>query len=424
MLSLVRSTFLAPTFVSKSHCVRLLSAGGHTVPRPDTDSAPPPLTQLSEEEQTLKDTVKRFSHDVVSPLVREMDQNSKMDPSIISGTFNNGFMGVEIPTEYGGPGSSFFNVVLIVEELAKVDPSVSVFVDVQNTLVAPLIMEHGTEEQKQKYLTKISTDWLGAFCLSEESSGSDAFALKTVAKEDGDDYLITGNKLWITNAGHAKFFLVMANANPSKCYRGITCFLVDRDQPGVSVGKPEDKLGIRASSTCPVYFDNVRVPKSAILGDFGKGYKMAIECLNAGRIGIGAQMIGLAQGCMDLTVPYTQQRKQFGSRLIDFQGVQHQLADLACEIEAARLLVYNAARLKESNLPYIKEAAISKLYSSNVASKVSGRCVELMGGVGFTKEYGVEKFYRDCKIGTIYEGTSNIQLNTIAKLIDAEYQQH
>jgi short/branched chain acyl-CoA dehydrogenase len=328
---------------------------------------------------------------------------------------------VEIPTEYDGPEASFFSVVLIVEELAKVDPSVSVFVDVQNTLVAPLIIEHGTKEQKQKYLTRITKDWVGAFCLSEESSGSDAFALKTVAKPDGDDYLITGNKLWITNAEHASFFLVMANANPEQSYRGITCFLVDRSEKGVSVGKHEDKLGIRASSTCPVHFDNVRVPKSAILGQFGKGYKMAIECLNAGRIGIGAQMIGLAQGCFDATVPYMKERKQFGSRLIDFQGVQHQLAEMACEIEASRLLVYNAARLKENNLPYIKEAAIAKLYSSNVATKVTSKCVELMGGVGFTKEYPQEKFYRDCKIGTIYEGTSNIQMNTIAKLIDAEH---
>ncbi|KAI1707916.1 acyl-CoA dehydrogenase, middle domain-containing protein [Ditylenchus destructor] len=401
--------------------VRSLFASGGISFR-ELEGPPPPVTQLSEEENTLRETVKRFSNDVVKPLVRQMDHNSKMDPSVIQGTFDNGFMGVEVPAKYDGPESSFFNVVLIVEELAKIDPSVSVLVDVQNTLVAPLIIEHGMEEQKQKYLTRITKDWLGSFCLSEESSGSDAFALKTVAKPDGDDYLITGNKLWITNAGHAQFFLVMANANPSKNYRGITCFLVDRNQNGVSVGKPEDKLGIRASSTCPVHFDSVRVPKSAILGEFGKGYKMAIECLNAGRIGIGSQMLGLAQGCLDQTIPYVLQRKQFGSRIFDFQAVQHQIADLATDIEAARLLVYNAARLKEANLPYIKEAAMAKLYSSNVATKVTSKCVELMGGVGFTKEFPIEKFYRDSKIGTIYEGTSNIQLNTIAKLLEAEYK--
>ncbi|KAK0402905.1 hypothetical protein QR680_016605 [Steinernema hermaphroditum] len=400
---------------------RLLSAGGAVQPRAD-GAAPPPLQQLSEQEIALRDTVKRFSHDVVKPLVREMDANSTFHESIIQGAFDNGLMGVEVPTKYDGPEASFFDVVLIVEELAKIDPSVSVFVDVQNTLVAPLIMQYGTEEQKQKYLTHICKDWVGGFCLSEASSGSDAFALKTVAKPDDDDFLISGSKLWITNAGHAKFFLVMANVDPSKGYRGITCFLVDRDTPGVSLGKKEDKLGIRASSTCPVHFDNVRVPKSAILGELGKGYKMAIECLNAGRIGIGAQMIGLAQGCFDATIPYLQERKQFNSRLIDFQGMQHQIADIACELEAARMLVYNGARMKEAGIPYVKEAAIAKLYASNVATKTTSKCIEWMGGVGFTKELPIEKFYRDCKIGTIYEGTSNIQLNTIAKLVDAEYR--
>ncbi|KAH7699137.1 ACDH-1 protein [Aphelenchoides avenae] len=378
---------------------------------------------LSEEEKALADTVRRFGNDVIRPLVREMDATSKMDKRIIDGAFENGFMGIEIPSKYGGAESTFFNVVLIVEELAKVDPSVSVFVDVHNTLVAPLVTEFGTEEQKQKYLTRCHKDWVGSFCLSEAGSGSDAFALKTVAKPDGDDFLISGTKLWITNAGHANFFLVMANVDPSKGYRGITSFLVDANAPGLSVGKPEDKLGIRASSTCPVHFDSVRVPKSAVLGEIGKGYKMAIECLNAGRIGIGAQMLGLAQGCFDQTVPYLQERKQFNSRIIDFQGMQHQVADIATEIEAARLLVYNTARLKEAGLPFIKQAAMAKLYASNVATKATSKCVEWMGGVGFTKEFPVEKFYRDCKIGTIYEGTSNVQLNTIAKLIDSEYKQ-
>jgi short/branched chain acyl-CoA dehydrogenase len=397
-------------------------AGQSLPPRPESNVAPPPLTQLSEDEIAFKDTVKRFSNDVIKPLVRKMDAESKMDDIILKGCFENGFMGLEVPAKYDGPESSFFNTVLVVEELARVDPSVSVYCDVQNTLVAPLIIQLGSEEQKQKYLTRVHTDWVGSFCLSEASSGSDAFALKTVAKADGNDFLISGSKLWITNAANAQFFLVMANCEPSKGYRGITCFLVDRDAPGLSVGKTEDKLGIRASSTCPVHFDNVRVPKSAILGEYGKGYKYSIECLNAGRVGIGAQMLGLAQGCFDNTVPYLQERKQFGSRIIDFQSVQHQISSLATDIEATRLLVYNAARLKESNLPYIKQAAMAKWYSSVVATNVTSKCVELLGGVGFTKEFPVEKFYRDAKIGTIYEGTSNIQLNTIAKLVDAEYQ--
>ncbi|PIO64114.1 putative acyl-CoA dehydrogenase, partial [Teladorsagia circumcincta] len=308
------------------------------------------------------------------------------------------FMGIEVPEKYGGPGSSFFDTVLVVEGLAKIDPAVSVFVDVQNTLIAPLLMQLGTEEQKQKYLPKVCNEWVGSFCLSEPGSGSDAFALATVAKPEGDDYAITGSKMWITNAGHASFFLVFANADPSKGYKGITCFLVDRNQEGVTVAKKEDKLGIRASSTCSVFFENVRVPKTAILGEYGKGYKYAIECLNAGRIGIGAQMIGLAQGCFDATIPYLQERKQFGSRLIDFQGMQHQISQAAVEIEAARLLVYNAARMKDNNIPFVKQAAMAKLYSSQVACNTASKCVEWLGGVGFTKEYPVEKYYRDAKI--------------------------
>jgi len=404
--------------------IRCFTGGASTnlPPRPDSDHAPPPLTQLSEEEQAFQATVKKFSHDVVKPIVREMDRDSKMDQKVIDGCFKNGFMGIEVPAKYGGPESTFFNTVLVVEELAKVDPGVSVFCDVQNTLVGPLIIELGTEEQKKKYLSHICKDWVGSFCLSEAGSGSDAFALKTVAKKDGDDFVISGSKLWITNAGQASFFLVMANAEPEKGYRGITCFLVDRDTPGVSVGKTEDKLGIRSSSTCPVHFDQVRVHKSAILGEYGKGYKYAIECLNAGRIGIGGQMVGLAQGCFDNAIPYIQERKQFNTRIIDFQGIQHQVSAIATEIEAARLLVYNAARLKENNLPFIKQAAMAKWYASVVATNTTSKCVEWLGGVGFTKEFPVEKFYRDCKIGTIYEGTSNIQLSTIAKLIDAEYK--
>uniref|UniRef100_A0AC34QRI5 Uncharacterized protein n=1 Tax=Panagrolaimus sp. JU765 TaxID=591449 RepID=A0AC34QRI5_9BILA len=397
-------------------------ATSHLPPRTDFEHAPPPLTQLSGEELAFQDTVKKFSQNVIKPLVREMDRDSKLDQSVIDGCFQNGFMGIEVPSKYDGPESSFFNTVLVVEELAKVDPGVSVFCDVQNTLVCPLIIELGTEEQKKKYLTRAVKDWIGSFCLSEAGSGSDAFALKTTAKKDGDDYLISGTKLWITNAGQASFFLVMANCEPEKGYRGITCFLVDRDTKGLTVGKKEDKLGIRSSSTCPVHFDNVRVHKSAILGEYGKGYKYAIECLNAGRIGIGAQMVGLAQGCFDNAIPYIQERKQFNTRIIDFQGIAHQVSSVATEIEAARLLVYNASRLKENNLPYIKQAAMAKWYASVIATTTTSKCIEWLGGVGFTKEFPVEKYYRDCKIGTIYEGTSNIQLQTIAKLIDAEYK--
>uniref|UniRef100_A0A7E4V999 Short/branched chain specific acyl-CoA dehydrogenase, mitochondrial n=1 Tax=Panagrellus redivivus TaxID=6233 RepID=A0A7E4V999_PANRE len=309
---------LRPIIRSGTRCFTQ-NAAGNLPPRPDSETAPPPLTQLSEEEIAFKDTVKRFSNDVVKPLVRQMDANSHMEKVVIDGCFENGFMGIEIPAKYDGPDSSFFNTVIVVEELAKVDPSVSVFCDVQNTLVAPLIIELGTEEQKQKYLTRIHKDWVGSFALSEVSSGSDAFALKTTAKADGDDFILNGSKMWITNGEHASFYLVMANAEPEKGYRGITCFLVDRDAKGLSLGKKEDKLGIRASSTVPVHLDNVRVHKSAILGEYGKAYKYAIECLNAGRIGIGAQMVGLAQGALDVTIPYLQERKQFGSRIIDFQ---------------------------------------------------------------------------------------------------------
>lgn len=392
-------------------------------PEPGEWHLPPPLTQLSDEEVALKETVKRFSNDVIAPLVKEMDKTSKMDPRVIEGCFENGLMGVEVPAEYGGAEANFFNLILIIEEISKVDPAVGTLVAVHNTLSVPLLTKYGTEEQKQKYLTRIHKDWVASFCLSETSSGSDAFALKTVAKKDGDDYVINGSKFWISNSTQAKFFLVMANADPSKGYKGITCFLVDRDTPGLTVGKEEDKLGIRCSSTCQVFLDNVRVPKSSILGEVGIGYKMAIDCLNAGRIAIGAQSLGLAQGCFDQTIPYLQERKQFNNRLIDFQGMQHQVADVATDIEAARLLVYNSARLKEAGLPLIKEAAMAKLFASNVATKTARNCVQWMGGVGFTKEFIQEKFYRDSMIGTIYEGTSNIQLNTIAKLLDKEYQQ-
>lgn len=329
-------------------------------------------------------------------------------------------MGIEIDSEYGGSDMNFTSVIVAVEELAKVDPSVSVSCDVQNTLVNTLFRQYGSKDIKDKYLPKLATDTVGCFCLSEAGSGTDAFALKTSAELKGDHYVINGSKMWITNSYEADVFLVFANVDFSKGYKGITCFVVDRDM-GVVVGKKENKLGIRASSTCTVHFDNVKVPVENVLGEVGKGYKYAIEILNEGRIGIAAQMIGLAQGVFDHTIPYLAQRKQFGQSIGTFQGMQHQYAQVATEIEAARLLTYNAARLKEQGRPFIKEAAMAKLFSSQIAGKTAGKCIEWMGGVGFTKDFPVEKYYRDAPIGQIYEGTSNIQLTTIAKIIADEY---
>ncbi|UMM13742.1 hypothetical protein L5515_001869 [Caenorhabditis briggsae] len=391
-------------------------------PSEDIYDRTPPVTLLSENENFFVETVRKFSNNVVKPLVREMDKNSKMNPIVTKGAFENGLMGLHVPEEYGGSGSSFFDAMLVIEELAKTDPSVSAMVGIHNTLPVSMIIDHGSEEQKLKYLPSLCSDSLASFCISESGAGSDAFALKTTAKKDGYHYLISGSKMWITNSSEAQVFVVFANVDPSQKYKGITCFIVERSQEGVSVCKEEDKLGIRASSTCQVNFDNVRVHESAILGEYGKGYKYAIECLNAGRIAIGAQMIGLAQGCFDQTIPYLQQREQFGQRLIDFQGLQHQIAQARTEIEAARLLVYNAARMKEYGIPYVRQAAMAKLFASQVATSTSAQCVKWLGGVGFTKDFPAEKFYRDAMIGEIYEGTSNIQLNTIAKLIDNEYK--
>ncbi|CCD68091.1 Short/branched chain specific acyl-CoA dehydrogenase, mitochondrial [Caenorhabditis elegans] len=410
IISTIRSSYSTATAVSISrHCE-------------DFTGTPPPVNLLTENELFFADTVRKFSKDVVKPLVREMDKYSKMSPIVTQGVFENGLMGVHVPEEYGGSGSSFFNAMIVIEELAKTDPSVSAMVGIHNTLPVSMIIDYGTEEQKLKYLPRLCSDSLASFCISESGAGSDAFALKTIAKRDGDHFLISGTKMWITNSGEAQVFVVFANADPSQKYKGITCFIVERSADGLTVDKEEDKLGIRASSTCQVHFDNVRVHKSAILGEYGKGYKYAIECLNAGRIAIGAQMIGLAQGCFDQTIPYLQQREQFGQRLIDFQGLQHQIAQARTEIEAARLLVYNAARMKEYGIPYVREAAMAKLFASQVATSTSAQCVKWLGGVGFTKEFPAEKFYRDAMIGEIYEGTSNIQLNTIAKLIDNEYK--
>eukprot|EP00004_Rigifila_ramosa_P017358 TRINITY_DN4214_c0_g1_i1.p1 TRINITY_DN4214_c0_g1~~TRINITY_DN4214_c0_g1_i1.p1 ORF type:complete len:415 (-),score=109.62 TRINITY_DN4214_c0_g1_i1:12-1070(-) len=349
-----------------------------------------------------------------------MDESGVLDPTILKQCFEQGLMGVEIPTKYGGNGMTLASACIVIEELAKVDPAVSVVVDVQNTLVNKSFVKWGTEQHREKYLPRLCSDTLASFCLSEAGSGSDAFALKTTAEKKGDYYVINGSKMWITNANEAGIYLVMANVDPSKGYRGITTFIVERDTPGFKVGKKEDKLGIRASSTCELTFTDVKVPAANVLGEVGKGYRYAIELLNEGRIGIGAQMLGLAEGAMAVTIPYLQQRKQFGQSVALFQGLEFQYAQAATDIMAARLMVYNAARLHDSKLPFIKEAAMAKLFASQVAGRVSSQCVEWLGGVGFTKDFPAEKFYRDSKIGVIYEGTTNIQLRTIAEFVRKE----
>lgn len=369
----------------------------------------------------MREAVKKYAQERIAPLVSKMDENSAMDQEVLTSLFEQGLMGIEIDPEYNGTGSTFFSSILVIEELAKVDPSVAVLCDIQNTLINTLFSNLGTAAQKEHYLSRLSTDMVGSFCLSEAESGSDAFSLKTRAEKHKDYYIINGSKMWISNAEHAGVFLVMANVDPSAGYKGITCFIVDRDTEGLEIGKKENKLGLRSSSTCPLNFDNVKVPEKNILGQIGHGYKYAIGMLNEGRIGIAAQMLGLAQGCFDNTIPYTRQRKQFGQRIFDFQGMQHQIAHVATQIEAGRLLTYNAARLKEAGRPFIKEACMAKYFTAEVASLTTSKCIEWMGGVGFTKDYPIEKYYRDCKIGTIYEGTTNIQLSTMAKFIDKEY---
>jgi alkylation response protein AidB-like acyl-CoA dehydrogenase len=377
-----------------------------------------PLTQLAEDEVLFRDSVREFAEGQIRPLVREMDEQAKIPRALVDRLFDLGVMAIEIPETYGGAGASFFHAVLAVEELSRVDPSVGVLVDVQNTLVANALMRFGNDDIKRRYLTKLASASVGAYALSEAGSGSDAFALTTRAREaEGDQYAITGRKLWITNGNEADVFLVFATINPEAGYRGITAFIVERGCPGFTVGKKEDKLGIRASSTCELIFDDCRVPKANVLGEAGKGYKSAIETLNEGRIGIGAQMIGLAAGALEHAIKYTKERKQFGKPIAEFQAVQHQLARAAMEVEAARLTVYNAARLRDAGRPFLTEAAICKIFSSEVAERVSSLAVNLFGGNGFVKDYPVEKLYRDAKIGQIYEGTSNLQLQTIAKQI-------
>jgi alkylation response protein AidB-like acyl-CoA dehydrogenase len=381
------------------------------------DVANPPLSSLSEDERLLRDSVREFAEAQVRPLVREMDEQAKIPRALLDQLFDLGIMGIEIPETYGGAGGTFFHAVLAVEELSRVDPSIGVLVDVQNTLVINAFLRWGNADVKQRYLPKLADGTVGAYALSEAGSGSDAFALAARASEKDGEWSITGHKLWITNGNEADVFLVFANVNPDAGYRGITAFIVERGFKGFTVGKKEDKLGIRASSTCELIFDDCRVSKANVLGEVGKGYKTAIETLNEGRIGIGAQMIGLAKGALEHTIKYTKERKQFGKPIADFQAVQHQIASAAADVECATLAVYNAARLRDAGKPFLTEAAICKLVSSECAERTASLAVNLFGGNGFVKEYPVEKLYRDAKIGQIYEGTSNLQLQTIAKQI-------
>ncbi|MGC9197430.1 MAG: acyl-CoA dehydrogenase [Acidobacteriaceae bacterium] len=378
---------------------------------------PSPLSNLTPEEQILQETVRKFARTKIAPLVREMDEAQKMSPAIIAQLFELGLMGIEIPEEYGGVGASFFSSILTVEEISAVDPAIGVLVDVQNTLVVNAVLRWANEEQKRKYLPRMATDTICSYALSEAGSGSDAFALATTARRDGEDYILNGRKLWISNAAEASLFILFATVDPSAGYKGITAFLVERAMPGFTVGKKEDKLGIRASSTCELLLDDCRVPAANVLGEVGKGYKIAIETLNEGRIGIAAQLLGLAGGAWTHAVRYSQERHQFGRPIAEFQAIQFALADMATEVEASRLMVYNTARRKQAGLPFLKEAAMTKYFVSQVAERVASKAVEIFGGYGFVKDYPVEKLYRDAKIGAIYEGTSNMQLATIAKQV-------
>jgi alkylation response protein AidB-like acyl-CoA dehydrogenase len=378
------------------------------------------LTVLSEEEELFRASVREFAEGEVRPKVEAMEHAGKLDADIIRHCFELGLMAIESPEEYGGAGSTIFNAIVAIEELARVDASVSVFVDVHNTLVTNAFMRWASDEQKKKYLPQMAESRVGAYALSEAGSGSDAFALKTRAVDKGDNYELNGQKLWITNGNEAEIFIVFATVDPEAGYKGITAFIAEKQFEGFSVGKKEDKLGIRASSTTELILDNCKVPKENVLGEVGKGYKVSIETLNEGRIGIGAQMLGIAQGAYEAALKYTQEREQFGQAIGTFQAVQFQLAEMAVDIEATRLLVYNAARLKDAGKSFLKEAAIAKLYSSRCAERVSSKAIELFGGYGYVKDYPVEKFWRDSKIGAIYEGTSNMQLQTIAKLITSK----
>jgi alkylation response protein AidB-like acyl-CoA dehydrogenase len=377
---------------------------------------PAALTQLSEDERLFRDTVRQFAAEQIAPRVRAMDEAQQMDDALIKQLFRLGLMGIEIPEDFGGSGGTFFEAILAVEALSAVDPSVGVLVDVQNTLCINALVRWATSAQKQQHLPKLAAGTIGAYALSEAGSGSDAFALQTRAAKRGDDYVLNGQKLWITNAKEAELFIVFATLDPALGYKGITAFLVEKGTPGFTLGKKEDKLGIRASSTCELIFRDCVVPAAAVLGQPGKGYKIAIETLNEGRIGIGAQMLGLAAGAWEHAARWAKERRQFGKAIADFQAMQFQLAEMATEIEAARLMVYNAARLKDRGDAFLKEAAMCKYFASQVAERVASLAVEVFGGSGFVKDYPVEKLYRDAKIGKIYEGTSFMQLATIAKL--------
>jgi short-chain 2-methylacyl-CoA dehydrogenase len=376
-----------------------------------------PLTDLSEDEAMFRDQVRQFAEERIRPHVTKMDRDAAMPRDLIDACFELGIMGIEIPEQYGGAGATFFMSILVVEELARIDASVAVLVDVQNTLVNNALLRWGSEDQKKRYFPKLAQNWVGAYALSEAGSGSDAFALACRATDKGDHFELTGRKLWITSAAEAELFIVMANVDPAKGYKGITSFLVERSSDGFSVGKKEDKLGIRASSTAELILEGVKVPRENVLGEVGKGYKIAIETLNEGRIGIGAQMVGLAQGALEHATRYSQERQQFGKAIAEFQGVQFLLAEMATRVEASRLLTYNAARMRDVNSPFVKEAAMAKLFASQSAEFVASKAVEIYGGYGFTREYPVEKYFRDQKVGQIYEGTSNMQLMVIAKQI-------
>jgi len=406
-----------PLASTREHVILLFLYFINDVTHIDMSDKHLPLTHFTEDEQMLQEAAADFSRTVIQPLVHPMEENAKLDPELIRQFFEMGLMGIEIPEAYGGGGGTFMMSILAIEQISKVDASVGVFMDVQNTLVNNAFLRWGSEAVKEKFLPQLAAEKVGAYALSEAGSGSDAFALKCLAREDGDAYVLNGAKLWITNAMEADIFLVFANVDPQAGYKGITAFIVERGMDGFSVSKKENKLGIRASSTCEILLEDVRVPKSQILGEVGKGYKVAIETLNEGRIGIGAQMLGIAQASLDAAIAYTKERKQFGKSVADFQGVQFQLARMATELETARLLVYQCARLKDAGQPFLKEAAMAKLYSAEVAERLSSMAVDLFGGYGYVKEYPVEKYYRDAKIGKIYEGTSNMQLQTIAKLI-------
>jgi alkylation response protein AidB-like acyl-CoA dehydrogenase len=378
---------------------------------------PAPITTLTEDELLFRENVRQFADDRIRPLAKEMDEKAVFDHGLLEQFFQLGLMGVEIPEQYGGSGGKFFEAILAVEEFSRADASAGVIVDVQNTLVANAILRWATEDQKKRYLPGMAADTVGAYALSEAGSGSDAFALQTKAELKGNDFILNGRKLWITNGKEAGLFILFATVDASKGYKGITAFLIEKNFPGFTVGKKEDKLGIRASSTCELILEDCRVPGENVLGEVGKGYKIAIETLNEGRIGIGAQMLGVARGAWECATKYAQERVAFGKPIAEFQGIQFQIAQMATEIEAARLMVYNAARMKDAGINFVKEAAMTKLFTSQVAERVTSLAIEIYGGYGFTKDYPVEKYWRDAKIGKIYEGTSNMQLATIAKLV-------